>query len=62
MTLSFRDAKFAFETIMAAAKNPGVFMQGMQKQDIKASGDMGLLMWFMGVIKYLPPKKNKPQR
>jgi len=59
MTLSFKDAKFAFQTIMAASKDPSVFMQGMQAQHIKASGDMGLLMWFMGLMKYLPPKKKK---
>lgn len=58
MTLSFRDAAYAYDTIMAAARNPGVFMQGMQQQAIKASGDMGMLMWFMGIIRFLPPKKK----
>lgn len=59
MTLAFRDAEFAYDTIMAASKDPSIFMQGMQAQDIKVTGDVGLMMWFMGLMKYLPPKKKK---
>jgi len=59
MTLAFKDAGYAFETIMAAGKDPAVFMKGMQAQDIKTDGDVSLMMWFMGISKYLPPKKKK---
>ena len=59
LTLSFRDANFAYETIMKAGKDPMVFMKGMQTQDIKALGDVGLMMWFMGLVKFLKPKKKK---
>ncbi|OUS06519.1 hypothetical protein A9Q81_03050 [Gammaproteobacteria bacterium 42_54_T18] len=59
MTLSFKDSAYAFETIMAAGKDPAVFMKGMQAQDIKTDGDVSLMMWFMGISKYLPPKKKK---
>ncbi|OUS24395.1 hypothetical protein A9Q99_24595 [Gammaproteobacteria bacterium 45_16_T64] len=59
MTLAFKDSTYAFETIMAAGKDPAVFMKGMQAQDIKTEGDVSLMMWFMGVSKYLGPKKKK---
>ena len=59
MTLAFKDAAYAFATIMAAGKDPAVFMKGMQAQDIKTDGDVSLMMWFMGISKYLPPKKKK---
>lgn len=59
MTLAFKDSAYAFETIMAAGKDPAIFMKGIQAQDIKTEGDVSLMMWFMGVSKYLPPKKKK---
>ena len=59
LTLSFKDADYAVETISKAGKDPMIFMKGMQTQDIKALGDVGLMMWFMGLAKHLKPKKKK---
>ena len=59
MTLAFKDSAYAYKTIMAAGKDPKVFMMGMQAQDIKTDGDASLMMWFMGISKYLPPKKKE---
>ncbi|PIE41810.1 MAG: helicase [Gammaproteobacteria bacterium] len=60
LVLSFKDAAFAADTISKAGKDPSIFMKGMQSQDIKATGNLGLMMWFMGLVKYLKPqKKNK---
>ncbi|MCG8316416.1 MAG: helicase [Pseudomonadales bacterium] len=59
LTLSFKDAAYAVDTLMRAGKDPMIFMKGMQTQDIKALGDVGLMMWFMGLVKFLKPKKKK---
>ena len=58
LTLSFKDASFAYKTILKAGKDPMLFMKGMQTQDIKALGDVNQMMWFMGLMKYLKPKKR----
>lgn len=57
--LSFRDAKYAYETIMKAGKDQMVFMKGMGSKDIVVTGDPAEMMWFMSLMKYLPPKKKK---
>lgn len=62
LTLSFKDAAYAIETIMKAGKDPMIFMKGMQTQEIKALGDVGLMMWFMGLVKFLKPKKKKKSK
>jgi hypothetical protein len=36
-------------------------MNGMQEQKIKVDGDFTLLMWFMGVSRYLRPGATKKQ-
>lgn len=59
VTLNFRDAAYAFATLKAAGKNQMVFMEGMQKGDIKIGGDAAQLMWFMSLMKYIMPKKKK---
>ena len=59
MTLAFRNAKYAFDAILAAGKDPAIFMKGIQAKDIKTAGDASLMMWFMGIGKYLVPKKQK---
>ena len=61
MALAFKDSAYAFDTIMAAGKDPAIFMKGIQAQNIKTSGDISLMMWFMGISKYLPPKRKKKQ-
>lgn len=59
INLSFRDALYAYETIMKAGKDPMVFMKGMGSKDIVVSGDPADMMWFMSLMKFLPPKKKK---
>lgn len=34
------------------------FMEAMQKQEVKVVGDYALLMWFMGIGKYLRPGRR----
>jgi hypothetical protein len=58
ISISFADAAYAFDTIKQAGKNQMVFMQGMQSGKIKLEGDMAKLMWFMGLMKYIMPKKK----
>jgi hypothetical protein len=58
ITLSFENARYAYSTIRAASQNPGLFLEGIQQGMIKASGDMGMLLWFMGIIKFIPPQKK----
>lgn len=59
IALSFRDAKYAYETIMKAGKDQMVFMKGMGTKDIVVNGDPAEMMWFMSLMKFLPPKKKK---
>ncbi len=59
LCLSFKDAAFAFETIKQAAKDKTVFMQGIAKQDIIVTGDEQQMMWFMSIMKFLPPRRKK---
>lgn len=59
VSLSFADASYAAETIMQAGKNQMIFMQGMQEGKITIEGNPGELMWFMGLMKYIMPKKKK---
>jgi hypothetical protein len=59
ITLNFRDAAYAFTTLRISGKNQMVFMEGMQKGDIKIEGDAGQLMWFMSLMKYIMPGKKK---
>lgn len=59
IALTFRDAQYAFETIMKAGEDQMVFMKGMGSKDIVVNGDPAEMMWFMGLMKFLPPKKKK---
>ena len=59
ISLSFRDAQYAYETIMKASKDQMVFMKGMGSKDIVVNGDPAEMMWFMSLMKFLPPKKKK---
>lgn len=58
VTISFRDAAYAFATLKAAGKNQIVFMEGMQKGDVRIEGDAAQLMWFMTLMKYIMPGKK----
>ena len=59
IALTFRDALYAYETIMKAGKDPMVFMKGMGSKDIVVNGEPAEMMWFMSLMKFLPPKKKK---
>lgn len=59
MGMSFRDAEYAYKTIMSASKDKMAFMKGMGSKDIVVTGDAQEMMWFMSLIKFLPPKKKK---
>jgi hypothetical protein len=59
VTLKFESATYAFNTLVEAGKNQMVFMDGMQKGRIKVGGDASQLMWFMGLMKFIAPKKKK---
>jgi hypothetical protein len=58
MTLAFEDARYAVDTLMGAGRNPMVFMQGVQAQRIRMAGDGMLMMWFVGLVKFLPPARK----
>lgn len=57
--LNFKDSAYAVATLKESGKNQMVFMEGMQKGDIKIQGDPSQLMWFMGLMKFIMPKKKK---
>ncbi|MDX1803088.1 MAG: hypothetical protein R3292_03340 [Alcanivorax sp.] len=59
VTLNFRDANYAFHTLMVAGKNQMAFMEGMQAGDIRIEGDPGQLMWFMTLMKFIMPGGKK---
>lgn len=59
MCMSFKDAAYAFDTIMNASKDKMAFMKGMGSKDIVVTGDPQEMMWFMSLMKFLPPKKKK---
>lgn len=57
LTLHFRDDDTAFRLVSAADAN--AFMAAMQEQEVQVSGDYALLMWFMGIGKYLRPARRR---
>ena len=59
VTLNFKDAGYAFDTLQKAGKNQMAFMEGMQSGDIKIEGDPGQLMWFMTLMKFIMPGGKK---
>lgn len=59
ITLSFKDADYAVETLRAAGKSQVVFMEGMQAGDIKVEGDASQLMWFLSLLKHIAPAKKE---
>jgi hypothetical protein len=58
VTLSFEDAHYAVQMLMTARKNQMAFMTGMQQGKIRIEGDASQLMWFMGLLKYIVPKRR----
>lgn len=59
MCMAFKDAKYAYNTIMNASKDKMVFMKGMGSKEIVVTGEAQEMMWFMSLIKFFPPKKKK---
>lgn len=59
MCMSFKDAAYAYSTIMNASKDKMAFMKGMGTKDIVVTGEAQEMMWFMSLIKFFPPKKKK---
>lgn len=58
LTITFANAEYGFRTLTARDKM--AFMQGVQEQKIRVEGDFSLLMWFVGIAKYLKPSRRKP--
>ena len=60
LKLSFVDNDVAFRLLTQA--NAKAFMAAMQKQEVSVTGDYALLMWFMGIGKYLRPgfRRHRP--
>jgi len=59
MCMSFRDADYAYSTIMNVRNDKMAFMKGMGTKDITVTGEAQEMMWFMSLIRFLPPKKKK---
>ena len=59
MCMSFKNARYAYATIMNASKDKMAFMKGMGTKEIVVTGEAQEMMWFMSLIKFFPPKKKK---
>lgn len=55
LAITFKYGDYGFKVLTASDKN--LFMHGVQEQKIKVDGDFTLLMWFMGISKYLRPSR-----
>jgi uncharacterized protein (DUF1330 family) len=55
--LVFKDAETALSVMTSKDKN--AFMKAVQEKDLAIKGDFSLLMWLMGLVKYMKPKKKK---
>lgn len=55
--LVFKDADTALAVMTSKDKN--AFMKAVQEKDLMVKGDFSLLMWFMGLVKSMKPKKKK---
>lgn len=54
LCMAFANDEYGFKVLTSPDKSQ--FMVGMQEQKIKIDGDFNLLMWFMGISKYLKPR------
>ena len=55
--LVFKDAETALSVMTSKDKN--AFMKAVQEKDLAVKGDFSLLMWLMGLVKYMKPRKKK---
>ncbi|HEX6591957.1 MAG TPA: hypothetical protein VF050_08155 [Moraxellaceae bacterium] len=60
LTLHFVNNDVAFRLLSRADAN--AFMAAMQAQEVRVIGDYALLMWFMGIGKYLRPARVRRRR
>lgn len=56
-SISFKDADTGMYIMTAKDKN--AFMKGIQEKNIKIDGDLSLVMWFQGIVKYVKPRSKK---
>lgn len=59
MCLAFKDAKYAFGLILKTARDRMAIMKAMGSRDVVVTGEAQDMMWFMGLFKFLPPRKKK---
>lgn len=59
MCMTFKNAEYAYNTIMNVKTDKMAFMKGMGTKDIVVTGEAQEMMWFMSLIRFLPPKKSK---
>ena len=57
LTVHFTSDDAAFSLLTKADKN--AFMGAVQNGEVKVTGDLSLLLWFMGIIPYLRPGRRK---
>ena len=56
LSLQFSTDEAAFRLLVTG--NATTFMDAMQKQEVQVTGDYALLMWFMGIGKFLRPRRR----
>lgn len=56
-SIAFKDAASGLSIMTSKDKN--AFMKGIQDKSIKIDGDLTLVMWFQGIVKYIKPKSKK---
>lgn len=57
ITLRFISDDDGFRILTSVDKN--VFMTALQAQEVKVEGDYALLMWFMGISRFLRPARGR---
>lgn len=57
LCLRFSSDAAAFRLLVNG--NATTFMAAMQKQEVQVTGDYALLMWFMGIGKFLRPRLRR---
>lgn len=60
LSLHFKRDDLAFRLLLRADAN--AFMAAVQAQELRIQGDYSLLMWFMGIGKYLKPTRLRRRR
>lgn len=58
-SIHFKDASTAMSVLKRSAKNQMVFMEAMQSGDVKVDGDASKLMWFMSIMPFIGPQRQR---